>query len=230
MLDCTTALRVTIWESPKNPLKIVFFSFVGLPSSIFSAADLTEDKFIKTATIMKLVIGGFAGAGTLEFGGYDYHTGNRSRGEVRDFEAGQAMGAALEYAARIGKQLMLYVFSDGSVASSGQIDTSIDGRNKYAWQNDQSSTAATFILVYDPAGRPTMTTPTANQIGYFRDSGDVETAANRVADNVEVLTESIVLNYLVLHDEVDPIDTVLPGHGLGTGVDIDALVAFQPIR
>ena len=78
--------------------------------------------------------------------------------------------------------------------------------------------------------RPTMTTPTANQIGYFRDSGDVETAANRVADNVEVLTESIVLNYLALHDEFDQIDTVLAGHGLGTGVHIDALVAFQPIR
>ena len=202
----------------------------GLPTSIFSAADLTEDKFIKTATVMKLVIGGFAGAGTLEFGGYDYHNGSRSRGEVRDFEAGLAMGAALEYAARLGQQLMLYVFSDGSVASSGQIDNSVDGRGKYAWQNDQSSTAATFILIYDPAGRPVLMTPTANQIGYFRDSGDVETSANRVADNVDVLAESIVLNYLALHDEVARIDTVLPGHGLGTGTDIDSLVAFQPIR
>jgi len=202
----------------------------GLPASIFSASDLGEDTFVKTATVMKLVINGFAGAGTLEFGGYDYHNGTRSRGEVRDFEAGQAMGAALEYAARMGQQLMLYVFSDGSVASSGQTDDSVDGRGKYAWQNDQSSTAATFILVHDPAGRPALTTPNANQIGYFRSSGDVETSANRIADNVNVLTESIVLNYLALHGEVSRIDEVLPGHGLGTPTEIDSLVAFQPIR
>ena len=49
---------------------------------------------------MKLVVNGFAGAGTIEFGGYDYHDGTRATGEVRDFEAGQAIGAVLEYAAR----------------------------------------------------------------------------------------------------------------------------------
>jgi hypothetical protein len=202
----------------------------GLAGSIFSDNELDQSKFLKTATVMKLVISGSAGAGTIELGGYDYHNGTRSRGEVRDFEAGQAMGAALEYAARIGQPLMLYVFSDGSVSSNGTIDDSNDGRGKGEWSNDQSTTAATFILVYDPAGRPALATPTSSQIGYFRDSGDVETAANRVANNVDSLAESIVLNYLALHDEVGRIDMVLPGHSLGAGADLDSLVAFQPIR
>ncbi len=202
----------------------------GVANSIFSDNELNESKFLKTATVMKLVISGSAGAGTIELGGYDYHNGTRSRGEVRDFEAGQAMGAALEYAARIGQPLMLYVFSDGSVSSNGTIDDSNDGRGKGEWTNDQSTTAATIILVYDPAGRPALATPTSSQIGYFRDGGDVETAANRVANNVTSLAESIVLNYLALHDEVGRIDMVLPEHSLGAGADLDSLVAFQPIR
>ena len=33
---------------------------------------------------MKMVIDGFAGAGTITMGGYDYHTGDRETGERRD--------------------------------------------------------------------------------------------------------------------------------------------------
>jgi hypothetical protein len=58
----------------------------------------------------------------------------------------------------------------------------------------------------------------------------VETAANRISNNVALLAESIVLNYLALHDEVGTLDLVLPGHGLDSGAERDSLVAFQPIR
>jgi hypothetical protein len=199
-------------------------------TSIYTAADLGESTHRKTAAVMKLVVNGFAGAGTVELGGYDYHDGSRATGEVRDFRAGQAMGAALEYAARRGQQLMLYVFSDGSLSSDGQIDNSVDGRDKGIWRSDNSSTGGAFMLVYDPAGRPQLTSPTANQIGHFRASGSVETTANRVANSVTTLAESIVLNYLALHDEIGTIDLVLPGHGLGAGTELDTLIAFQPIR
>ena len=49
---------------------------------------------------MKLVVEGYAGAGTIEQGGYDYHDGTRATGEDRDFQAGQMMGAVLEFAQR----------------------------------------------------------------------------------------------------------------------------------
>jgi hypothetical protein len=47
---------------------------------------------------------------------------------------------------------------------------------------------------------------------------------------VDLLAEAIVLNYLALHDDVGQLDAILPGHGLGTGSELDSLVAFQPIR
>ncbi|MDJ0866605.1 MAG: general secretion pathway protein GspF [Myxococcota bacterium] len=199
-------------------------------TSIFSAAEVDQSKFEKTSTVMKLVVNGYAGAGTIQFGGYDYHDGTRATGEIRDFEAGQAMGAVLEYAARLGQQVVVYVFSDGSVGSDGEIDNSAAGRGKPVWRGDNSGTAAVFMLVYDPAGPPQLTDPSRQQIGYFRPGGSVETASSPVANNVVQLAQSIVLNYLALHGEVGRLDEVLPGHGLGAGATRDALVAFQPIR
>jgi hypothetical protein len=140
------------------------------------------------------------------------------------------MGAALEYAARRGRQLMVYVFSDGSLDSNGQLDNSADGRGKGVWKSDNSSTAVVFMLVYSPAGRPQLTRPEAAQIGWFKPSGDIETGATRISNNVELLAQAIVLNYVALHDEVGRLAQVLPGHGLGSATDQDALVAFQPIR
>ena len=65
----------------------------------FNAGGRDAREFQKTASVMKMVINGFAGAGTVEMGGYDYHGGRRAEGEVKDFRAGQCMGACLEYAA-----------------------------------------------------------------------------------------------------------------------------------
>ena len=62
---------------------------------------------------MKMVIDGYAGAGCITMGGYDYHGGMRQEGETKDFRAGRCMGAVLAYAMRRQKPVMLYVFSDG---------------------------------------------------------------------------------------------------------------------
>jgi len=203
----------------------------GLATSIFDAGEIAQGDFRKTASVMKMVINGLAGAGTVELGGYDYHDSTRATGERKDLIAGRAMGAVLEYAARKGKQLMLYVFSDGSVSSDGVIDNSADGGGKGIWKGDEASTASTFFLVYDPVARPELVRPARQQIGYFRDSGSIETGATRVSNNVNLLAEAIVLNYLALHDEVDRFQTVLPLQGLGDGLaDYAALIAFNKIR
>jgi len=128
-------------------------------SAIFTTAELSDGsqdarEFQKTASVMKLVMNGFAGAGCIEMGGYDYHGGGRAEGEVKDFRAGRCMGAVLEYAARLQKPVMMYVFSDGSLSSNGAIDNSTEGRGKGMWTSDNSSTAASFFLVYNPNGRP----------------------------------------------------------------------------
>jgi hypothetical protein len=205
--------------------------------SIFTATELNnQGDFRKTASVMKLVVNGFAGAGTIELGGYDYHDGTRASGERKDFIAGQAIGAVLEYAARRldvngnpdPTPVAIYVLSDGSLDSDGTVDGSADGRDKFGWRGDNSQTAGTFMLVYDPLTRPTMG-PAGNQVGYFRDSGNVETAANRIADEVTLLTQAIVLNYLAMHGQAGQLNSVLPGHGLGSGGQLDPLIAFSTL-
>src|ERR1700737_527404 len=59
------------------------------PSGIFSAAEFQSNSdYQKTAAVMKLVIDGNAAAGTIEMGGFDYHSGNRADGEGKDFNVG----------------------------------------------------------------------------------------------------------------------------------------------
>jgi len=203
---------------------------------IFSRAEYDgDDEFRKTAAVMKMVLLGYAGAGTIALGGYDYHGQGRATGELRDLRAGRCMGACLEYAARRGMPLMLYVFSDGSISASGQVDDTADGRGKFMWTSDNQSTAASFFLVYNPRGRPTLvSTGTGGaarhqQIGYFRSDASVETASSPAAANVNLLVETVVLNYMALHGEQSQFASRFPRHGLGNASLQDSLIAFDPI-
>jgi hypothetical protein len=194
-------------------------------------------EFQKTASVMKLIMNGFAGAAVIEMGGYDYHGGARAEGEVKDFRAGRCMGACIEYAARVGVPLMMYVFSDGSLSSNGAIDNSNDGRGKGEWVSDNSSTAAGFFMVFDPAGRAVLRTSAGKtaaqhqQIGYFDANGSVVRGATPAANNVNLLVNTVLLNYMALHGvaEEGRFENVFPNHGLGNATARDALVAFEPI-
>ena len=136
------------------------------------------------------------------------------------------MGACLEYAARIGVPLMLYVFSDGSVSSNGRIDDSVDGRGKGEWTGDNQQTAASFYMVYNPNGRPTAL---RNQIGYMRADGNVETSSSPAANNVNQLVQTVLLNYMALHGEQGAFASQFPGHGLGNPAVQDTLIGLSPI-
>jgi hypothetical protein len=168
-------------------------------------------------------------------GGYDYHGGQRQEGEIKDERAGRCMGACIEYAARIGVPLMLYVFSDGSLSSDGVIDNSPAGRGKGEWVSDDSSTAASFFLVYNPGGRPVLRGGTPEQqarhqqIGYFDAGASVQTAATPAANNVNLLVNTVILNYMALHGEEGNFATLFPNHGLGDSSLRDAMTAFDAI-
>lgn len=196
--------------------------------ALFPNGQITSNAdFRKTAAVLKLVVNGFAGAGTIELAGYDYHNSTRATGEQKDFVAGQAIGAALEYAALRSRPLMIYVFSDGAVDSNGQLDNTPNGRGKGIWKSDNSSTAATVILVYNPTGRPALTNATNQQIGYFKANGSLELTATPISNNVDQLAAATVLNYMALNNEIGRFAQVLPNHGLGA--DLDKLIAFQPV-
>jgi len=207
---------------------------------IFSQAEFDADsEFRKTASIMKMVVNGFSGAGSITMGGYDYHTGNRATGELRDLRAGRCIGACLEYAARAnngnGVPLMVYVYSDGSVFSNGMTDDSVNGGGKGVWTGDNSSTAASFFLVYNPGSRPILLGASAleqarhQQLGYFRADASVETNATPAANQVNLLVETVILNYMALHGEQGSFSSFFPTHGLGNAAQLDSLTAFNAI-
>ena len=137
---------------------------------------------------------------------------------------------------------MVYVYSDGSVFSNGMIDNSADGGGKGVWTGDNSSTAASYMLVYDPVTAPTLFTGGSDtntaaqhqQIGWMRPDASVETASSPAANNVNLLVETVMLNYMALHGasraEFENIFRIRGlNHGLGNAAARDALVAFEPI-
>ena len=199
---------------------------------IFTAAEYNNDgEFRKAAAIMKMVINGYAGAGTVTMGGYDYHGQGRNTGETRNFRAGRCIGACLEYAARMQKPLMIYVFSDGALSAGNMVNNTVEGRGKLDWTSDNQSTAAPFVLVFKPgaAGRPQLRSPTRMQIGSFTAAGSVNNASSPAANAVNLLVETVVLNYMGLHGEEGNFPTLFPSHGLGSIALRDSLTMIAPI-
>jgi len=226
-------------NNPGNPIPGIFAPVGGISGTAFN----------RTASVMKLVVDGYAGAGTITLGGYDYHTGDRTTGDQRDILAGQCIGACLAYADAVQKPLMIYVFSDGSLFSNGsaegQATVNVNGTivatgGKGVWTGDNSSTAAAFALVYNPTGAPQLM-PGRNgnsQIGAFKDSGSVQTGfrtANgftvNASNNVTALVYTLLLNYMALHGQSSSFNSVFPNANLGgtSSALLDDLTAFQPI-
>lgn len=191
---------------------------------IFDADNNGRDNmYRKTASVGKLVIEGYAGAGAITIGGYDYHNGTRSTGEIRDFEAGQCIGGLIEFAQRVGTAVAIYLYSDGSVSSDGNLEGG-DGRGKGVWRGDNSSTAASAMLVFNPNAMPTMRT---HQLGYYDRGGSVNRSALAISDNVSLLTESVVLNYLSLTSQEGKFVEIFPQSALGSDTTLDSYIAFE---
>jgi hypothetical protein len=210
-------------------------------SGIFQTAEYqSTEEFQRTASVMKLVVDGDAAAGTIQLDGFDYHTGERATGEGRDFIAGQCIGAVLQYAALMQKPVMIYVFSDGSLASNGTIDDSTGGRGKGVWTADNQNVAATYWLIYNPAGKAVaaQSNPEMSlQLGYFNPDGSQNTNASPAGNNVQNLVQMVVLNYLALHSSADLARWSSPGlwptiptnNTIGTGSALDSLVMYNPL-
>jgi hypothetical protein len=232
------AYIVDRYNSPSAVNPDVDPNIVG-PSGIFTTAEYQGNSdYQKTAAIMKLVIDGNAAAGTIEMGGFDYHSGNRMDGEAKDLNLGNCIGAVLEYASRVGKPVMIYVFSDGSLASGGMIDNSVGGRGKGVWTADNQNVAATYFLVFNPAGRAVSAQANPElslQIGNFNPDGSQNTTGSPAGNNVPNLVQMVVLNYMGLHsaNAISQWPTLFPApnlnNTLGSGSALEPLVAWQPL-
>lgn len=203
---------------------------------IFTSAEFNGDsEFRKTSSVMKMVVNGYAGAGCITMGGYDYHTGDRSTGENRDLRAGRCIGACLEYARRRNTKLVIHVFSDGSLSSNGRLDNTmpaggnqLGGRGKGEWTGDNESTACSFFLVFNPTGSIIVNSSSSlldhRQIGWFSGDGSVVSSSSPAANNVNLLVNTVVANYLALNGL--SISSFVPNHGLG---NLDSVVAYGQI-
>jgi hypothetical protein len=199
----------------------------GGSDSIFTATDLQNSDFLATASVMKMIVNGYAGAATIEMGGFDYHDSTRATGETRDFMAGQAMGACLEYAARVGVPLMICVISDGSLVSNGVPDESPAGRGKGAWMADNTATAAALMLYFDPKGPVQMN---MTQIGNYNSDGTVNATGSAAANSVNLLAETMILNYMALHGQAGAYQSLTFGPSAqpsGLGAAASSVIAFN---
>ncbi|TNF26272.1 MAG: general secretion pathway protein GspF [Deltaproteobacteria bacterium] len=181
----------------------------------------------KTATIAKLVLDGYIGAGTIEKGGYDYHDKTRATGENRDFQAGELIGRVIQLASLKGKDVMIYVITDGGVAAKAEVDNSTDGRGKYVWTGDSSQRSSAWMLVYRHAGRATLRNANQRQIGYFKTNGAVENGATVTSNSVTNLAKAVVANYMALHGEEGNLANVVGDNPFGT--DLNNYLFFNKI-
>lgn len=173
----------------------------------------------RTASIAKLVLDGYAGVGTVTKGGYDYHNGTRSRGEILDFEAGALIGQVMQLAARKQKNVMIYVLTDGGCSTRPVVDNSPQGRGKYNWTGDSSVRSSAFMFVYRHSGRPTLRVPERRQIGHFRQNGAIESNATLVSNNVTNLVKAVVANFMALHGEEGNLAQVVGDNPFGQNLE-----------
>lgn len=204
----------------KDPL------IIGAASSIFTATDYMDSDVKKTAAVMKLVMNGFAGAGTIALSGYDYHSGNRADGETKNMHAGVIIGAIIAYADAVNTPVMINIISDGSLTSTGMADMSVAGRGKLGWQGDSQQVAASLILAYSPKGRPVAS---INQIGSLNTDGTVNATSSPGANAPNLVTQLVALNWMALNGIDANFATVFPMQGLGAATARTALTAFTKI-
>jgi hypothetical protein len=202
------------------------------PAAPEAFANTNDDK---VATVCKLVFEGWSGGGVIEVGGYDYHNVARADTDSRDRNLGRMVGQVLDLARRYGTDVMLYVYTDGSVSvNSGDLNNT-----PVNWASDDSSTSAVLSFFYDHrysrAQRSFLTPDYAQgrQVGWFSSvrSGTAENAkvdrkATPISDNPDMVAKFIFLNYLALHGREGELNAIL-GEAPFTNQDISRLIFFE---
>ena len=172
----------------------------GVPSN-------TIDRYLNNNNVSEaavetafLALKGFAGAGTIALGGYDYHDGTATTGEAKDVEAGRVIGMVLDMAAALQKKVMIHVYTDGGVDGNGTAEIDINGARvpKAVWTGDAEVRSAAFVLVYDPSGAPVLD---FQQMGAFKSAtgGSVDINPgkhNRISQDPYAQASVVVANWL----------------------------------
>jgi len=133
---------------------------------IFTASDFSDSDVAKTATVMSWCSMASPAPAPSPWAATTTTTAPGQTGEMRNFKAGQMIGAVLEYAQRLKTPVMIYVFRTFP-HSTGMVDSSVGGRGKLGcrattprWPRPSSG--------LQPRRRPPLRNGAAGQqIGYF---------------------------------------------------------------
>ena len=116
------------------------------------------------------------------------------------------------------------------------IDISPDGGDKGVWTRDISFIPPSFFLAHDPYARPTLAGANQaeqeihQQLGWMRGDASVETAGSVAANNVNLLVETVILNYMALNGEIGLFPSLFTGFGASPSAALlDSLTAFGPL-
>lgn len=184
-------------------------------SELWSLAGKTDKSIEMICSSMVFnVLNGNAPTASLELGGYDYHTGNRTTGNTKDLEAGRLIGRVLHSAALMNSKLFLYVTTDGA---NGSEDSNSSGS---AWRSDRGTAGVNYMLAYDPAVRPETT---HFQLGHFEE-GQVASTQFPTGSLPERAAAGVFANYLKFSGQVNLIDKVIPR--LFSRADLDKIILF----
>ena len=173
----------------------------------------------RTASMAKLILDGYVGVGTVQKGGYDYHTNERGTGEIRDFEIGALIGRVMQLASLKQKDILIYVFTDGGVSANGAVDNSTNGRGKIPWVGDSSQRSSSFMLLYRHAGRATLRNSNKRQLGAYKDNGAVDTTTNLISNSVTNMSKAFVANYLSLSGQESKLEEVVGDNPFGSNIN-----------
>ncbi|MGE0617025.1 MAG: hypothetical protein AB7P04_15450 [Bacteriovoracia bacterium] len=162
------------------------------------AFNLGDNEEARVATLVHLLLSGYAGFATAELGGFDYHNNNRNAGTTRNRKTALVIRKALEAAARAGKPLMIGLISDGSVSSNGTVDAGSQpnsgGVSFFGWASDRGEAGAVSLFAYDPVNRPVVSKP---QVGVLNaDNGGVLNNYATFSGNPGGACELLVANWL----------------------------------
>ena len=202
---------------------------------VFGPAFGNDREFEKTAAVMKLVVDGYAGAGTVSMGGFDYHTATARR--ARCATCAPVAAWARVWSTRRGAASRSCCTCSATAPSHRTVGSTT--RPTVAARASGPATTSRLLLRSSwsttRSAEPTLLNEDnialarRQQMGYFSAAGDVVTSSSPVANNVNVLVQAVLLNYMALHGEAANFPTAFPGHGLGVTQTQRAMIAFNPI-
>jgi hypothetical protein len=153
-------------------------------------------------SIVKALVDGLAVVGSVVLGGYDYHATGAQNTNLRDQEAGDALGRAIRVFALKQRPGIFTITTDGSVSASNP-----SGPQDPNWTADSGERHMDLVFVYDPMGPTEVIKP---QLGAFNPtSGGVQIDFNLITNNQINATMALAANILELQGRYDRLEAAL---------------------